>query len=57
MELKRWDSFSATNASWIEAKLAYIRLHTQTAYSPALNAEWGMEIRFDRCECLVNEVD
>ena len=56
MELKRWDSFSATNASWIEAKLAYIRLHTQTAYSPALNAEWGMEIRFDRCECLVNGV-
>jgi len=54
MELKRWGSFSATNASRIEAKLAYIRLHTQTACSPALNVEWKMQIRFDRCECLVN---
>ena len=47
-------SFSLTNASWIEAKLAYISLNTQTPCSPTFNAERKMQIRFDRCEFLVN---
>jgi len=56
MELNRWGSFSATNASRIEAKLAYIRLNIQTRCRPTFNAERKMQIPFDRCECLVNEV-
>jgi len=55
-EIKRWGSFSLMNASRIEAKLAYISLNTQTPCPPTFNAERKMQIPFDRCECLVNEV-
>src|SRR6266567_7205083 len=34
MKLKRWDGFSATNASQSEAKLAYVRLNSQTPCPP-----------------------
>jgi hypothetical protein len=34
MKMERWNSFSATNASQSEAKLAYIRLNIQTPCPP-----------------------
>jgi len=52
MELKRWNGLLATNASRMEAKLAYISLNTQTPCRPTFNAEQKMQIRFDGANAL-----